>query len=1116
MKIKLLFLLFMLSVVANAQIGCPSTLSTSHIIAPDTTTNDYDQTFRSLAVNPLNPDHVVVGTEGNAVFISRDGGQHWKWKRDGFKHFVNDGYAETWTILFDPHDTSILFASTADSPGPATGAFSTASAGVYKSNNRGNTWYQRNCGLPASSATAIWCDKDSSQNMLVAIAGGAPSFTNPPQPFYTGGIYYSSDSGATWNKATTPVNIDSAAFWRFIQSGDTIITYGLRINGPQNTGVGFMKSLDKGRTWQLFGSPLPGRMVPGYTMAKGGQHIAASVRDSGVVYTSSDGGDSWTRLNVSINGELQYHPESADTILFADQNLLYKSRNGIITGNLSSPDYKLVATFPNYIEKIVFAPSDPMIIYVSTRKYHVYKSMDGGETFMLMAKMRDMMGDTLSTVYDVEGNEYNTVTIGNRIWMKENLNTVHFANGDPIPNVTSNTSWKNLSTPSYSNFQNSTANGEAYGRLYNAYAMEDPRRLCPQGWKIPSDDDWNELAAALGGTAIAGDKLRSAGGAWADGGGNNSSGFTALPGGYRWGFMGSPSDDGQFNALGNVGAFWSSTDTIPAEAMWWFVSTSMGGGIGKTSRHKTYGFSIRCILNNDSLSLSVDSIQAVAAGDSVSVQLESNASWTVINSASWITADPVSGNGNALLSVRISANTGPARSATVNITTGNITKTIYVAQAIFIENLTANTDTIQSSFQGDTVAVQLTSNASWTVNNPASWITVSPANGSGNSILSFKIAANTGPARSATVNITGVSISQIIYVSQTMFIESLLLDRDTILTASSGDTIPVQLTSNTNWTVSNPVSWITINPASGSGDDTLSVKIAKNTGILRSATVVVNAGGISKEMYVSQGMNTDTLTLEKDTIQSASEAMTLGVVVTSNTIWTPISPVPWIVVNPQQGNGNGFLTLFIAVNAGAARSATVSVTAGNITRTIYVSQAAFAGYLTLGTDTIESPVEGDTSAIALSSNTSWTVTNPASWIIVNPMTGNGNVVLSCAVSENTSTTIRTATITVTAGSITKSFNVIQDALTTGLKMVSATEMFALYPNPSTGKLTLKSLRAMDSEVEIFDLNGKLVDHFVIKGRDEAALDYSTRNNGLYIIHMKDQQSQSMMKVMISK
>jgi hypothetical protein len=114
-------------------------------------------------------------------------------------------------------------------------------------------------------------------------------------------------------------------------------------------------------------------------------------------------------------------------------------------------------------------------------------------------------------VVDIDGNAYHTVTIGNQVWMVENLKVTHYRNGDAIPNVTDGTAWLDLTTGAYCEYDNDVNNVATYGRLYNWYSVNDSRNIAPAGCHVPSDDDWQTLVDYLGGDAVAGGKMKEIG-----------------------------------------------------------------------------------------------------------------------------------------------------------------------------------------------------------------------------------------------------------------------------------------------------------------------------------------------------------------------------------------------------------------------------------------------------------------------------------------------------------------------------------------------------------------------------------------------------------------------------
>jgi uncharacterized protein (TIGR02145 family) len=147
------------------------------------------------------------------------------------------------------------------------------------------------------------------------------------------------------------------------------------------------------------------------------------------------------------------------------------------------------------------------------------------------------------------------ITIGTQIWTGCNLNVDTYRNGDPIPQVTDNAEWDTLTTGAWCYYNNDPVNGTIYGKLYNRYAVMDPRGLAPAGYHIPSESEWTTLINFLGGVSLAGGKMKEIGTThWLSPNfaATNSSGFTGLPGSNR-------QDNGIFSGIGLYGTWWSSS-----------------------------------------------------------------------------------------------------------------------------------------------------------------------------------------------------------------------------------------------------------------------------------------------------------------------------------------------------------------------------------------------------------------------------------------------------------------------------------------------------------------------------------------------------------------------------
>ena len=201
--------------------------------------------------------------------------------------------------------------------------------------------------------------------------------------------------------------------------------------------------------------------------------------------------------------------------------------------------------------------------------------------------------DELSAVTDKDGNVYKIVTIGTQEWMVENLKTTKYNDGKDIPNVTNNTEWAVLTTPAYCWFDNNeTPNKASYGALYNWYTI-NTGKLCPTGWHVPTDAEWTTLTTFLDGENSAACKLKEQGLAhWISPNlcADNSSGFKALPGGYR-------EYDGTFYYLGYLGYWWTSTDPITWDP-WYRVITYYDSCVFRANCPEIGGFSVRCLRNH--------------------------------------------------------------------------------------------------------------------------------------------------------------------------------------------------------------------------------------------------------------------------------------------------------------------------------------------------------------------------------------------------------------------------------------------------------------------------------------------------------------------------------------
>jgi uncharacterized protein (TIGR02145 family) len=184
------------------------------------------------------------------------------------------------------------------------------------------------------------------------------------------------------------------------------------------------------------------------------------------------------------------------------------------------------------------------------------------------------------------------IKIGNQKWAVKNLNVSKFLNGDNIPEAKTAEEWENAGKneqAAWCYYDNDSTNGEKYGKLYNWFAVNDPRTLAPKDSHIPSDVEWTLLTDYLGGLSLAGNKMKSKEGWDEKGNGSNESGFSSLPSGERH-------RDGIYGSAGLLTSWWSST-AYDSKYAWDRYQYHFNGNINRGYVSKCGGFAVRCIYN---------------------------------------------------------------------------------------------------------------------------------------------------------------------------------------------------------------------------------------------------------------------------------------------------------------------------------------------------------------------------------------------------------------------------------------------------------------------------------------------------------------------------------------
>lgn len=224
-----------------------------------------------------------------------------------------------------------------------------------------------------------------------------------------------------------------------------------------------------------------------------------------------------------------------------------------------------------------------------------FSGQNGLSSSPLLKSEKDKNKMKSKNIKDVDGNKYLIVQIGEQTWMAENLRTTKFNDGTDIPLVTDESQWADLETPGYCYYNNDITNEDIYGALYNWYAIDAEsngnKNVCPTGWHVPSHQEWYTLRDYL--SPDAGDKLKATT-LWESPSSeaDNSSGFTAYPGGYR-------NTYGVFEVFGTQAYFWSSSkyysDSHPTGYAWFRYLINTESNLQHMFAPDNSGMSIRCV-----------------------------------------------------------------------------------------------------------------------------------------------------------------------------------------------------------------------------------------------------------------------------------------------------------------------------------------------------------------------------------------------------------------------------------------------------------------------------------------------------------------------------------------
>ena len=487
----------------------------------------------------------------------------------------------------------------------------------------------------------------------------------------------------------------------------------------------------------------------------------------------------------------------------------------------------------------------------------------------------------------------------------------------------------------------------------------------------------------------------------------------------------------------------------------------------------------------ESLTLSDASLDFTAAGETKQLTITSNAEWTATSDMSWLTISGTAmDTGNGSISV-VAAEQAAAvgRMATITVeTTGSLMRTVSVTQAAAVESLTLSDASLDFTAAGETKQLTITSNAEWTATSTATWLTL-PTGGTEDEVIDVVAAEQTaavGRMATITVKTTG-GLMRTVSVTQAAAVEALTLSDASLDFTAAGETKPVTITSNAEWTATSDMSWLTISgTAMDTGNGSISVVAAEQAAAVdRMATITVETtGSLMRTVSVTQAAAVEALTLSDASLDFAAAGETKQLTITSNAEWTATSTATWLTL-PTGGTEDEVINVVATEQAAAVgRMATITVeTTGSLMRTVSVTQAAAVESLTLSDASLDFTAAGETKQLTITSNAEWTATSDMLWLTIDGTTeGTEDEVIDVVAAEQTAAVGRTATITVeTTGSLMRTVSVTQAAAVESLTLSDASLDFTAAGETKQLTITSNAEWTATSDMSWLTISGTAMD-----------------------------------------
>ncbi len=418
------------------------------------------------------------------------------------------------------------------------------------------------------------------------------------------------------------------------------------------------------------------------------------------------------------------------------------------------------------------------------------------------------------------------------------------------------------------------------------------------------------------------------------------------------------------------------------------------------------------------VTLSKASADMNPAGDTLEVALTSNGEWSVNTTAEWLSVSPLSGSGDATLTIVAAENTtSEARSAKIEVTTKDKNATLDVTQDLRGSFIQVVPTRVECAFEGGQVHLSVRSNIDWAVSELPDWISSTPITGNGDAVLTLTIAEwdDESNSRQAIITIGSETLSTTAEVVQNPKpSQQIAVDPDFVeFEYNNTETKTLSVTCSGSWTVECEADWVVLSATSGQSDAEILVSVAENVEYYERAIklLFVSEFGTEARVRIIQNGAPNPHFLNLDPMETAISGTggNVSVGVECDSAWTVVSTADWMTIETNQGYGNGSFTVVVEANPLVTpRRGNIKVVSGNLIAYTMVNQAGIDEVLSvvISPESLEVPKEGGLRTLEITANVAWRLQS-SPWITLLAPTGTGNGTSAVAVDANNTYETRT-------------------------------------------------------------------------------------------------------------